>query len=204
MAKRDVFLKWLQAMFKAKSIAVFRNWGDLYFVYLSAMYAEDTKKAMWRDDTGAKMTCFLWNGASSSGWIQQQKLQEKAGRESTYDGDMILVHMPSLKQRSTSYPPFPVFAGITTLLARDVVGALLKTLETGHAVEAGDNAHEVLAYTNFARLAPASSDSASSDADSDVAFAGYEVGAESTVYQKIPKTLAEMKIRTDLAGYHQL
>ena len=98
MAKRDVFLKWLQTMFKAKSIAVFRNWGDFYFVYLSAMHAEDTKAAMWRDDTSAKMTCFLWSGASSSGWIQQQKLQEKAGRENTYDGDMILVRMPSLEQ----------------------------------------------------------------------------------------------------------
>lgn len=203
MAKRDVFLKWLQTMFKAKSIAVFRNWGDFYFVYLSAMHAEDTKAAMWRDDTGAEMTCFLWSGASSSGWIRQQKMQEKAGRENTYDGDMILVRMPSLEQRSTNYPPFPMYAGITTLLARDVIGALLKTLETGHAIEAGGNAHEVLAYTNFARLAPGSSD-ADSDADSDVAFAAYEVGAESTVYQKIPKTLAEMKIHTDLAGYHQL
>ena len=204
MAKRDVFLKWLQAMFKAKSIAVFRNWGDFYFVYLSDMHAEDTKEAMWRDDPSTKMTCFLWNGASSRGWIQQQKLQEKAGRESTYDGDMILVHMPSLKQRSTNYPPFPMFAGITTLLARDVVGVLLKTLETGHAIEVDGNAHEVLAYTNFAKLVPASSDPASSDADSDVAFAGYEVGDASTVFQKIPKTLAEMRIHTDLAGYYQL
>lgn len=199
MAKRDVFLKWLQTMFKAKSIAVFRNWGDFYFVYLSAMHAEDTKMAMQRDDRGAEMTCFLWGGASSSGWIRQQKLQEKAGRENTYDGDMILVRMPSLKQRSVNYPPFPMYAGITTALARDVIGALLKTLETGHAIEVDGNAHEVLAYTNFATLAPGSS-----DLDTDVAFAAYEVGAESTVYQKIPKTLAEMKIHTDLAGYHQL
>jgi hypothetical protein len=44
----------------------------------------------------------------------------------------------------------------------------------------------------------------SSAVDSDVAFAACEVGAENTVYQKIPKTLAEMKIRIDLAGYHQL
>ena len=201
MAKRDVFLKWLQTMFKAKSIAVFRNWGDFYFVYLSAMHAEDTKMAMQRDDTGAEMTCFLWGGASSSGWIRQQKLQEKAGRENTYDGDMILVRMPSLKQRSVNYPPFPMYAGITTTLARDVIGALLKTLETGHAIEGDGNAHEVLAYTNFATLAPASS---AIDSESDVAFAAYEVGAESTVYQKIPKTLAEMKIHTDLAGYYQL
>lgn len=200
MAKRDVFLKWLQTMFKAKSIAVFRNWGDFYFVYLSAMHAEDTKMALWRDDISVEMTCFLWSGASSSGWIQQQKMQEKAGRENTYDGDMILVHMPSLKQRSTNYPPFPMYAGITTILARDVIGALLKTLETGHAIEDDSNAHEVLAYTNFAMLAPGSSDL---DSSSDVAFAACEVGAESTVYQKIPKTLAEMKIHTDLAGYHQ-
>ena len=194
MAKRDVFLKWLQTMFKAKSIAVFRNWGDFYFVYLSAMHAEDTKTAMQRDDTGAEMTCFLWSGASSSGWIRQQKLQEKVGRENTYDGDMILVRMPSLKQRSVNYPPFPMYAGITTTLARDVIGALLKTLETGHAIEVDS---KVLAHTDFERLAPVSS-----DVDSDVAFAACEVGSESTVYQKIPKTLAEMKICIDLAGYH--
>lgn len=199
MAKRDVFLKWLQTVFNAKSIVVFRNWGDFYFVYLSAMHAEDTKAAMWRDDTCTKMTCFLWSGASSRGWIQQQKLQEKAGRENTYDGDMILVRMPSLEQRSVNYPPFPMYAGITTILARDVIGALLKTLETGHAIEVDGNAHEVLAHTDFSRLAPASS-----AIDSDVAFAAHEVGAESTVYQKIPKTLAEMKIRIDLARYHQL
>lgn len=196
MAKRDVFLKWLQTMFNAKSIVVFRNWGDFYFVYLSAMHAEDTKEAMWRDDTGPEMTCFLWSGASSSGWIRQQKLQEKAKREITYDGDMILVHMPSLKQRSVNYPPFPMYVGITTILARDVIGVLLKTLETGHAIEVDS---KVLAHTDFSRLA-----SVSSVVDSDVAFAAHEVGAESTVYQKIPKTLAEMKIRIDLAGYHQL
>lgn len=38
--------------------------------------------------------------------------------------------------------------------------------------------------------------------DSDVAFTACEVRAESTVYQKIPKTLAKMKIHTDLAGYY--
>lgn len=199
MAKRDVFLKWLQTMFNAKSIVVFRNWGDFYFVYLSAMHAEDTKATMWRDDTCAEMTCFLWSGASSSGWIRQQKLQEKAKREITYDGDMILVHMPSLKQRSVNYPSFPMYVGITTILARDVIGALLKTLEIGHAIEVDGNAREVLAYTNFAKLVPASL-----DLDSDVAFAACEVGAESTVYQKIPKSLDEMKIRTDLAGFYQV
>ena len=187
MAKLDVFIDWLKATFNAKSISVFKNWENFYFVYLSTKTSSDTKEAMIHSTVDVPMVFFLWDGTSSRGFARQQSLQEKAGRALTYDGNMVLVHMPHFKNTSTV---FPAYLNIDDNKARMVLKCLLKTLEFGDAVE---SINETCKEPDAHHAA-------------NTAFACCEIESETLTCKKVsvPKTFAGMKIQIDLAGYQQL
>lgn len=174
--QRRIFLDWLKSAFKPKSVVIFRNWKDLYFVYLSLKPAKKTQAAFL---SGSKIECvsFMWNNARSSGWLQQQHMQRRLKRNVTYDGILVLVHMPSLKnKRGVS----PICVDIDDSIALYAVDLLLKTLKRGNAIKTADG--------QSSRLSTVSRQL------EDIVHAAININCK----KDIPKTFEEMEIQIDL------
>ena len=174
--QRRIFLDWLNSAFKPKSVAIFRNWKDLYFVYLSLEPAKKTQVAF---SSGRKIGCvhFMWNSSRSSGWLHQQHMQKRLKRDVTYDGILVLVHMPSLKNKKGV---FPIYVDIDDSIALYAVDVLLKTLKRGNAIKTVDW--------------QSSRPSIVSRQLEDAAHAAMNINCK----KDIPKTFEEMEIQIDL------
>lgn len=62
-------------------------------------------------------------------------MQRRLKRDVTYDGILVLVHMPSMKNKKEV---FPIYVDIDDSIALYAVDVLLKTLKRGNAIKTAD------------------------------------------------------------------